>query len=345
MARTIEAYSTYHHKKEQLTANLQVATAGLSLLKRTIQTSNAPALLGSLVDACAVQHWGKGKNYTSADDKVDTALAGLAEQGVIQHVAAFDLFTRSLMQDTVRFSSRARDTLPHCTHDHQLLRLSSANRWVSNHCCHDLSGRLDTLSKRLGEMKLWLRWVPSPKLAATLPLFELIRSVRNRIAHDDGVVGADLQDLAASEEIKVALAAFRAAYAKRDLPALPEFKRGQRLNMTTVHAILFGAFLYEVAKELNAHAAALLNDMEYIDMAFYYSCVVEEHPFRTRRHRSAGNRIAYFLAERYWRENAAPGATAITNRLAGEMLVHSPHHKFNSTYWKVALLRHEELLV
>ncbi|QEN84738.1 hypothetical protein FZC33_00120 [Labrys sp. KNU-23] len=344
MARTIEAYATYHRKKELLTDHLQVATAGLYLLKRNIQTSNAPALLGSLVDACAVQHWGKGKHYKSADEKVDTALASLADQGVIQHVAAFDLFTRNLVQDIVRFSSHARDTLPHCKHDHQLLRLSPANRWVSDHCCHDLSGRLDTLSKRLDELNRWLGWRPSAKLAAALPLFELIRSIRNRIAHDDGMIGADLQELAASEEIKVALAEFRAEYAKRDLPALPAFKRGQRLNMTTVHAILFGAFLYEIAKELNAYATSLFNDEEYIDMAFYYSCVVEEHPFRTLRHRSAANRIAYFLAERYWRDRAAPGASAIINRLAGETLVHSSQPKFNSSCWKVALSRHQELL-
>lgn len=344
MARTIEAYATYHRKKELLTDHLQVATAGLSLLKRNIQTSNAPALLGSLVDACAVQHWAKGKHYKSADEKVDTALVSLADQGVIQQVAAFDLFTRNLVQDTVRFSARARNTLPHCKHDHQLLRFSPANRWVSNHCCHDLSGRLDTMSRRLDELKLWLGWRPTARLAATLPMFDLIRSIRNRIAHNDGVIGADLQDVAASEEIKAALAAFRTEYTKRDLPALPAFKRGQRLNMTTVHAILFGAFLYEIAKELNAYAASLLNDEEYIDMAFYYSCVVEEHPFRTVRHRSAANRIAYFLAERYWRDSAAPGASAITNRLAGKTLVHSSQSRFNSSYWKVALSRHQELL-
>ena len=344
MARTIEAYATYHRKKELLTEHLQVATAGLYLLRRNIQTSNAPALLGSFVDACGVQHWGKGKHYNRADEKVDAAVASLAEQGVIQHVAAFDLFTRNLIQDTARFSSQARNTLSHCKHDHQLLRLSSANRWVSNHCCHDLSGRLDTLSKRLEELKLWLGWAPSAKLTATLPLFELIRGIRNRIAHDNGVIGADLQELAASEEIMTALTAFRAKYAKRDVPAIPPFKRGQRLNLMTVHAILFGAFLYEIAKELNAHATSLLADADYIDMAFYYSCVVEEHPFRTMRHRSAAHRIAYFLAERYWRANAAPGASAITRRLAGEMLVDSSRPKFNSSLWRVALLRHQELL-
>lgn len=344
MSRTIEAYATYHRKKELLTDHLQVATAGLSLLKRNIQTSNAPALLGSLVDACAVQHWGKGKHYKSADEKVDTALASLADHGVIQHVAAFDLFTRNLVQDIVRFSSRARDTLPHCNHDHQLLRLSPGNRWVSGHCCHDLSGRLDTLSKRLDELKLWLGWRPSAKLAATFPLFDLIRSIRNRIAHDDGIIGTDLQELASSEEIKVALSAFRNEYAKRDLPPLPVFKRGQRLNMSTVHAIFFGAVLYEIAKELNTYATTLFNDEEFIDMAFYYSCVVEEHPFRTVRHRSAANRIAYFLAGRYWRDRAAPGVSAITNRLVDETLVHSSQPKFNSSCWKVALSRHQELL-
>ncbi|WP_215762550.1 hypothetical protein [Acetobacter sp. P1H12_c] len=344
MARTIEAYATYHRKKELLTDHLQVATAGLSLLKRNIQTSNAPVLLGSLVDACSVDHWGKGKHYKNADEKVDFALASLAEQGIIQHVAAFDLFTRNLVQDIVRFSSRARATLPHCNHDHQLLRLSPAHRWVSNHCCHDLSGKLDTLSKRLDELKLWLGWRPSAKLAVTLPLFDLIRSIRNRIAHDDGMIGSDLQKLAASEEVKTAFAMFRAEYAKRDLPVLPAFKRGQRLNMKTVHAILFGAFLYEIAKELNVHATTLLNDEEYIDMAFYYSCVVEEHPFRTRRHRSAANRIAYFLAERYWRDRVAPGTSAIRNRLDGEALVDITQPEFNTSYWKVALSRHQELL-
>jgi hypothetical protein len=194
VSRSIEAFAAYHRKKEFLTDYTQVVSAGLALLRRNIAVPNAPALLGSLVDACGVKYWGKGKHYQNANEMVKIDSSQLAEQGIIQHIAAFDLFTRSIVQDLGRFSARARKNHAGLNHDHRLLRLSPAGRWVSDHCCNDLAGRLDSLSHRLDELCDWIGWVPSDKLNPALPLFEVIRSIRNAIAHNDGIVGADLVD-------------------------------------------------------------------------------------------------------------------------------------------------------
>ena len=343
MSRSIEAFAAYHGKKEFLTDYMQVTSAGLTLLRRNIDVPNAPALLGSLVDACGIKYWGKGKNYKDAAETVNIGLTQLAEQGVIQHVSAFYLFSRSIIQDVARFSTRARNDNAVLDHDHSLLKLSPAGRWVSEHCCNDLVGRLDTLSHRLEELEQWIGWVPSAKLVQSVPLFELIGSIRNTIAHNDEIVGASLEELAGSRAVAAALVAFRRDYARRDLPRLPTFIRGRPLQLGAVHSILFGAFLYEIAKELNAHAIALLDDGEFIDMAFCYSCIVDEHPFRTIRHRSAENRVSYFLAHRYLREVTAPGTDAIIRRLSTQQLP-SANDETLRTLWQVALARHLTLL-
>ncbi|KTR03653.1 hypothetical protein NS365_17875 [Aureimonas ureilytica] len=344
MPKTIEAFAAYHRQKELLTDYLQVASAGLALLRRNVDVPNAPALLGALVDACGVKHWRVGKQYGSAAEKVEAGIKALGEQGVVQHVAAFDLFSRAAVQDACRFSARARHSFEPLNHEHALLRLSSAKRWVSGHCCNDVAGQLDNLSTRLDQLQVWTGWTPSPALAATLPLFELVRSVRNRIAHDASLVGSHLAELSTSSDTVKALAAFRKTYARADLPTLPEFVRGQPLKLDTVHAILFGAFLYEIAKEVNAHLVGLMDDDEFIDMAFYYSTVVEEHPARTIQHRSPEGRIRHFLADRYLRERGGFDGRRVIERLASQKVADTNDPANDSTYWKLALERHPVLV-
>ena len=305
MQRTLEDFALYHRQREQLNDYLQIALAGLTLLNRNISVSNSAILLGALVDACDVSHWRAGTRYHSAAKKVDTVISILGEQGVSQQVALFDLYTRSAIQDVSRFSQRARTDLIRLNHEHKLLRLNQADRWVSHHCCNDLTDKLSGFANRVAELRDWLKWTPTPKLISILPLFELIFKVRNRIAHYAGIVGDDLETFSTSEAVANSLAAFRAHYASGDLPSLPTFVRGRGLNLKAVHAILFGAILYEIAKELNAHLASYIEDNEFIDMAFYYSCVVAEHPFRTVRHRSAENRVQYFLQHRYFPQSSS----------------------------------------
>jgi len=341
VAKSTEAFATYHQQKEEIAGYLQVASAGIALLRRTIDVQNAPVLLGALVDSCGVKYWGKEKRYNSAIEKVDAGWSALANQGVIQQVAAFDRFSRALVQDVARFSQRARDSHDRLKHDHDLLMLSSADRWVVNHCCNDVAGRLGRLSMRLEELQAWTGWKPSSKLAPTLPLFDLVRSIRNRIAHDGAVIGAELDELARSQKIADAISAFR-KYTKRDLPSLPNFARGKRLNLDVVHAILFGAFFYEIAKELNAYAVDLLDDGEFIDMAFFYSCVVDEHPFRTINHVKPESRISHYLASRYLRQRCAPGPDNVINHLTRRELIDS-NGKVLSTFWRVAIERHSSL--
>lgn len=344
MTRTIEAFAVFHRQKEILADYTQVASAALALLRRNIDVPDAPEMLGAMVDACGVKHWGKGKRYNRAIEKVDSGRAALANQGVIQQAAAFDFFSRNLLLDVMRFSPGARATMQLIKHDHRLLMLSPQRRWVVSHCCNDVVSNLGALSSRLDDLKSWIGWAPSEKLTPTLPLFDLLRRIRNRIAHDDAMIGSDLEEFSGGSEVRDAVRAFQTNYARGEAPSLPVFERGKRLQLEPVNAIFFGAFLYEIAKELNAHATGLLDDGGFIDMAFFYSMVVDEHPFRTKRHRSAEARINYFLIERYLRGDGNPGAQAIIQRLNNETLIAERPSKLTSTAWRVALDRHAQLL-
>ena len=97
-------------------------------------------------------------------------------------------------------------------------------------------------------------------------MLDLVRSVRNRIAHDGSSVGSDLAELAASKENSHALAAFRARYAKGAPLQLPELEGGKPPGLQVVHAILFGLFLYEAEKKLKDYAARLTDDNYFSDM-------------------------------------------------------------------------------
>lgn len=342
--KTIEAFAKYHRQKELLTDYIQIGSASLSLLGRNINVSNAPSLMGELVDACSIPHWSKGKRYPEPEKKIASVETSLANFGIIQHTAAFDYFSRNIIVDAMKFSERARVMLPSLTHDHQLLILSPQRRWVMSPCCNEVVDRLGDFSDRLDKLKDWLGWMPRPALVATFPIFHLMRRIRNRITHHDGIVGSDLEEYASSQAVTDAITAFRNQFARGALPPLPTFTRGTALSLHAVHAVLCGAFLYEVAKDLNEHVAELLSVDEFIDMAFYFSSIVDEHPLRTIRHKSAESRINYFLTERYLRSRLLVNGQMIIRRLRSQSLISREWPEASATAWKVARERHEQLL-
>ncbi|MDB5439954.1 MAG: hypothetical protein JWM33_2381 [Caulobacteraceae bacterium] len=341
MARTIEAFAVYHRQKELLAEYVQLTSAAIGLLQRNVAVLDAPAMLGAMVDACAISHWGRGKRYSDPGIKIAAAATFLANQTVVQHAGAFDYFSRCLVVDALRFSSALREGGALVRHDHSLLKLSPQKRWVSGHCCNDKSDQLGTLSERLSDLKNLLGWQPSAKLLPILPLFDLIRRMRNRLAHDDGLVGSELEEFIESKEISDAFRAFRTNYMRGKGPALPSMRKSSRIDLEPIHGILFGAILYEIAKELNTHVVNNMSDGEFIEMAFFYALIPDEHPFRKRHHRFAENRIGLFLAERYLRERRAPNPEEVIGHLSsvdGGMVDGE-----NVTLWRIARDRHTEL--
>ena len=211
-------------------------------------------------------------------------------------------------------------------------------------CCNEIVDRLGDFSDRLDRLQDWLGWIPAPSLVATFPIFHLMRRIRNRITHHDGMIGADLEEYASSRDVTDAIAAFTRDFARRELPQLPAFTRGTSLALHAVHAVLCGAFLYEVAKAVNKHVTDLLSVDEFIDMAFYFSSIVDEHPYRTIRHRSAQNRISHFLSGRYLRTQDLVSGQTIITRLRNQNLSSRDRPEANTTCWRVARERHDQLL-
>lgn len=342
MARTTEAFAVYHRQKETLAEYVPVATAALGLLERNLSVPDAPAMLGAMVDACGVPHWGRGKRYTNPSAKIATAKAFLANHAVVQHVAAFDNFSRNLALDALRFSASVREN-PRVQHDHSLLMLSPQRRWVANHCCNDVAGKLGDMRDRLEELGDFLGWKVGPKLVPVIPLFHLARRLRNRIVHSDGMVGSDLEEFSSRDDVAAATSAFQAGFTRGKVPKLPEFRRGMPINLDPVHAIFFGAVLYEFAKELNGHVVSRMADDEFIDMAFFYAVIPDDHPFRLRNHRFAENRIGRFLSERYLRERKGPKPLAVIQRLSSSVVEDPDNPQSRTNLWRVALERHKAM--
>src|SRR5215207_5521108 len=58
------------------------------------------------------------------------------------------------------------------------------------------------------------------------------------------------------------------------------------------------------------HVSAQLTEGEFIDMGFHYGVMVDTHPFRTVRHRTAEARVGYFVGGRYLFRDG-PSAAAV----------------------------------
>lgn len=341
MPISIESFSAYHSQKQLLSEYIQIGSAAFSLLMRNVDVENGAQLLGGFVDACSTKHWGRGKAFGVSN--VRQIQSDFANFGVVHQTSAFDQFSTSLVIEIAKFSSKARSKYEVLSHDHALLIKSPQSRWVMSPCCNELTDKIGKLSVRLETLKQRLDWVPSSKLVAIFPIFHLARKIRNSITHRDSMIGADLAEFRASSDVTAAFESFRTEYAQRDLPVFPDFHRGDRIKLEPVHAIFFGAVLNEIAKELNLHAVSLLEFEEFIDMAFYYSCMPDNHPFRTIRHKSAEARVKHFLSNRYWRQRSKISTAAVIARLASQKLESSAQSTQAPSLWTVALQRHREL--
>lgn len=343
MKKNIEAFARYHHAKESLAEYAQIGTAAIHLLRRNITVSNGASLLGEFVDSCGSDHWSVGKKFPDPVPKTAQIGEMFCRHVLVQQVAAFDLFTRSVVSDFSRFSSWARTNCEELAHSHSLVVLSSQDRWVSASCCHEQENKLGLLSSRLTDVQKLIKWKPSKCLEEILPLFDLARICRNRVVHSDGLVGAELEEVSASAEVKSALKEFRKHYMKADAPLLPHWARGASMSISPENAIFFGAVLYEIAKEINSYVCEKITDAEFVEMAFYYSCVVETHSFRTIKHRAAEARIKHFLASRYLYKEASK-IKNVSIPLKRTVATQSRKRQtVETTLWKVALERHEQL--
>ena len=110
-----------------------------------------------------------------------------------------------------------------------------------------------------------------------------------------------------------------------------------------MHAIFFGAVLYEFAKEANEHVCTKISDGEFIDMAFYYGVLDDYHPYRTIRHRTASARASYFLEGRYMMRSLL-GQDAVMLRLRSQAIeVRRKNDNVSTNLWKIACERHDQL--
>jgi hypothetical protein len=189
MRKNIEAYARYYRLKEELTEYIQIGAAALELLTRNVSVANGPSLLGGFVDACAVSHWTAGKNYAEPVRKTQEVNRSFSRYAVVQHIAAFDLFSRKIVCDFARFSEWARKHVPDLAHDHQLVLLTPQERWGMAPCCNEMANKIGDLKDRLTDLQRLLAWSPSAKLKCIEPLFDICRMTRNRIVHSDALIG------------------------------------------------------------------------------------------------------------------------------------------------------------
>lgn len=342
MKTNTEAFARYHQAKESLAEYAQIGTAAINLLRVNISVSNGASLLGQFVDSCENVHWPVGKRFPNPIKKTLQIGQMLCHQVLVQQVSAFDLFSRSIVSDFSRFSTWARSNCPELSHDHSLLILSPQNRWIASPCCNEQENKLGDLVNRLDDIERITRWKPSKHLQRIKPLFDVARMCRNRIVHYDGVVGSDLEEFAMSSAVKVALADYRQYYAKADIPLLPKWRRGGSLDINPENAIFFGAVLYEFAKEINIYACSKMSDNDFVEMAFFYSCILDTHSFRTIKHRDAEARIKYFLASRYLYKEAGR-IKDVCRPLKNEISSGNGKSTVTTTKWKIALDKHQAL--
>ena len=138
-----------------------------------------------------------------------------------------------------------------------------------------------------------------------------------------------------------AVTTYQINYARGKAPALPVFRRATPIELSPVHAIFFGAVLYEIAKELNAHVANAITDNGFMEMAFFYALIPDSHAFRLKNHRFAENRIGRFLSERYVRERKGLTTQAVVQYLSSRILEVASGPATN--LWRVALERHTRI--
>ncbi|WP_454774262.1 hypothetical protein [Janthinobacterium tructae] len=342
MKKNIEAFMRYHQTKEALAEYTQIGAAAIQLLKLNVSVRNGSKLLGQFVDACEVTHWGEGKRFSNPIDKTQEIGEMLCNQVLVQQISAFDLFSRSIVSDFVRFSSWARKNCEKLMHDHKLVELSAQGRWVVSPCCNEVENKLTDLKSRIQEIVSMTHWKLPMDLQSIEPLFQLARLCRNRIVHSDGIVGSELEEFSESKAVADAHDSFRKNYARADLPSLPKLVRGSHIVLSPANAIYFGAVLYEFARNLNVYVCEKITDKEFVEMGFFYSCLVETHSARIIKHRDAGARIKYFLTVRYLFQETSK-VKDVSFYLKEKVNSTKAKEKIESTYWKIALNRHEIL--
>lgn len=340
--QSIEAYAVYHRSKEGLAELTQIGAAAFSLLKLNVSVPNGGSLLGEFVDACNVEHWGRQKRFSDPTAKTSRIEAMFCRQILVQQISAWDIFTRAATTDLARFSASARSSLPELDHPHALVMLSPQDRWVSTSCCGEIANKFGDLRNRLDDLRRIVGWSPSSKLMKLVPLLDLARMARNRIVHSDSLIGSELAEFSKSKAVSEAMKHFETDYSRAAPPKLPEWKRGGELKLSAANAIFFGAVLLEFAKEINRYSCSKLTDAEFVEMAFYYGCLVETHQGRVIRMRDAEARIRTYLSERYLFASAKRvGDVAAILKIAVSDT--NGKNEVKSTLWKIALQRHKDL--
>lgn len=340
--QSIEAFSKYFQSKETMSELTQIGTAAFNLLGLNVSVDNGSTLLGAFVDSCQIAHWGKGKNFPNPVLKTSQIKELFCRHILVQQVSAFDIFSKSIVCDLAKFSSSGRKNLSEISHQHSLLVLSPQNRWVASSCCNEIKNKVGKLVNRVSDLERIVGWTPAEKIAKIMPLFDLARMARNRVVHSDSIVGSELEEFSQSKHVRDAFNYFSKHFSSAPPPGLPKWDRGHILTVSPANAIFFGAVLLEIAKDINRHVCTLLNQDDFLQMAFFYGCFVETHPFRTKRMRDPEGRILSFLNERYFCE-ASPKSRDVPSLMTQHRCAGAPAES-DTTLWKIAINRHKELV-
>jgi hypothetical protein len=312
----LEPFLVYHVDREAFHRLIAVSAASLSLLRSVVGLDPSGELLGALVDTTG-EPWPKKKRFPKPMTLVDAASGSLGNLLVVQALSSFDTFTISLIEDGCEFAETIRQR-PAFSHEH--VDLFANDRARRTGCCHNaaarfalahgLDDRVEALADALGTS------LPA-NLIAVLPLFHLFRRARNRIAHANGSVGDGLEEFMSSAELKAALAAWDASFAKRPSPALPSLTTGQTVTFQARHAILASAVNYVFAKWLSEQVASAFGESGALRMAVYYSLGAGDHSHRAASHKHPEGPVAHFLFSRFRIRNADRSSTAEALRRRG----------------------------
>jgi hypothetical protein len=204
----------YHERRERLHSLVATAAAELALLGSVVALPNGDEVLGILADA-AGEPWSKRKRFPNPEQRVVEASGLLSNLLVVQALAEFDVFTGHLLADACEFGNTVRSR-PALQHNH--IDFHTPAPPMRAGCCTSLAGefrRKNGLDPRVEQLAIALGLLLPPDFQLILPLFDFFRRARNRIVHNNALVGEDLENFAASPELGAAVTSWNAHFARR----------------------------------------------------------------------------------------------------------------------------------
>jgi hypothetical protein len=294
-----EAFSIYIKHHLDLNLSSKVTTGSVATIRRIVDVPNGDKLMGELIDT-ADMPWGTGKPFPNPTQILDKVIKNLAYNGVVQSFSGFEFYLTHLIADLAHFSPLKESTFKHA---HTDSKYNPNDPPSFPRCCFAYAEQFavnNALWTRISELKDKLG-IKDKNLDALMPLFDYFRSMRNCIAHLEGMADKDFIEVADSAELKAGYIFWNKNYARGKAPALPVVERGTKININVTHTIFASAVNYEIGRIFNAKAVELLGIDGIVEMACYYALLVDKSDFRNdRKVGSADGAVSNFLSNKYF---------------------------------------------